>query len=98
MAEIVMSKVERYDALMARDIDMDRIGELPAGTGKDVYVRMRSGDGEPLSVNDACDFLLAKVYKDCSGPGRFFCVNVRGVQDPSSETEVICVAESRRDI
>lgn len=79
-------------------IIIQSLGPIDNETGKDQYFLLTRKDGENLTPEFAERWLHPRVYKECKGPGTWFCDRVTAMQKGHTLTQCICVVEHRRDI
>lgn len=86
---------ERY--LSRLDIQVQRIGAIHHGIdGSDEYLLVRS-NVDDITPSDVMEILLPRYYKDCNGPGQYFCNSILAVQSTSAN-EVIATVQHRYDV
>lgn len=81
----------------AQDLEVAEIGTLPHPDGRDQYVLVRNREGY-LTPDQACAWLLPRVYRDCNTPGGYYCTRVLATQAAHSDNTVICTIHHRYDI
>ena len=80
------------------EIKIEKIGKIDKGIdGSDEYVLLTRLDDD-LTPDQAVDWLLPKVYRECSYPGGYFCQTVLAVQAEYSRNTVICTIQHRYDV
>lgn len=78
------------------EIKMSVIGKLDFGIdGADEYVLISRLDDE-LTERQAYDYLMPKVYRDCSYPGGYFCTSITIFKKPYVD-EFIGIVHHRYD-
>ncbi len=80
------------------EITITKIGDIGQGIdGTDAYVLLTRKDDD-LTPDEAVEWLHPKVYRECGGPGGYFCNTVLATQAPYSTNEVICIIQHRYDV
>jgi len=65
------------------------------GTDEYLLVRNRNDDITKRQVQEE---VFPAYYRECSGPGGYFCTNFRYIPDPLFPNLAIVIIEHRRDI
>lgn len=81
----------------AQDLEVAEIGTLPHPDGRDQYVLVRNREGD-LTPDQACAWLLPRVYRNSDTPGGYYCTRVLATQAAHSDNTVICTIHHRYDI
>ena len=79
------------------EVQITKIGTIDRGIdGGDEYVLLNRLDDD-LTPEQAVEYLLPPVYRNCMRPGGYFCNMVTAVQAAYRTNEVICTICHRYD-
>lgn len=96
ISEAVNKLNERLD--VSELITMQLIGNLELGIdGRDEYVLVTNPEGK-LSIEQAEDFVLSRVYRNSTGAGSYYCTSAYGSPVKYSVNQVIVSVHHRYDI
>jgi len=81
----------------AMEIVHQIIGSVDVDDGVDQYILITRKD-DTLTEQQAHDWLLPRIYRDCYGAGQYYCTKVRTLKEDYAENRVVCIIEHRYDV